>query len=303
MTELVPGVWSGVGTSRQRGMYIDNADPSNREWKIENRIDELRSSWAKLDRAREHRSEFFELLPEDAVEYKCDDDSQTGVSLLSARFYPSVDLERLSLLFGDYVHNLRASLDYAAWTITEMLGGSADMRTEFPLLRNPWNSDSRRLLKRFPTASHSFFDALQPFRTRKMNDTQRALGLLDELNNADKHRALVGVALEVGDTRISPNGAQFEHKSLGADVNNTTWTEVCALVLTPPHLVIGVGYHQDFFFGIRAPYSGCTVTLPYLDTPASAVKRVLCLAGDLLRGNDPFVGWMPPGPPLCPPGA
>ncbi|MGD0883106.1 MAG: hypothetical protein ABSB09_16195 [Acidimicrobiales bacterium] len=108
-----------------------------------------------------------------------------------------------SLVVGDMFHNLRSSLDYLAYQLVLCCGGTPNTKTNFPIRdrpyirRNWWRPwKEQRIL---PTISggigrdvREILEAVQPYHGPKRN---HGLDLLRHLDNVDKHRRLVIIAV------------------------------------------------------------------------------------------------------------
>jgi hypothetical protein len=106
--------------------------------------------------------------------------------------YP--DFEPLSLIFGDMLYNLRASLDYIVWQLALMNGRKPDPRnTGFPctLRSKDWKSAAGNQLKGVDSRWVDEIRRLQPFESRHREDPElHPLALLTDANNVCKHQVL-----------------------------------------------------------------------------------------------------------------
>lgn len=96
----------------------------------------MRSILAKVERAEEHISDlniecrrFLESNGYQTVAY---DDPQTSDRVIKFRIVENPP-EQISLILGDAIHNLRASLDHLACELVESNGGTITEQTSFPI--------------------------------------------------------------------------------------------------------------------------------------------------------------------------
>src|SRR5579863_2879087 len=96
-------------------------------------LDDVR---AKLRRAREHQDAGFGKLAEwaDGDPYRVVGRAEEDefVLYLEERHPPPVDL---ALIYADFIHNLRASLDLLACSLVEANGQTVDERNGFPVVK------------------------------------------------------------------------------------------------------------------------------------------------------------------------
>jgi hypothetical protein len=101
-------------------------------------------------------------------------------------------------IVGDYVHNLRSSLDHLIWQIVLGRGITPDKRNEFPIYGNR-TEFVRRVERPFlagkPSALYGVgertfarIEVLQPYHAP--DPLRHGLGILQALSNTDKHRVL-----------------------------------------------------------------------------------------------------------------
>jgi hypothetical protein len=157
---------------------------------------------AKLDRADEHRLAYDELVEEfvagEPYTIYTEYDPQTGwhsVRWLALREPP---LERLALVFGDMVSNLRTTLDYLVWQLVLTTGKRPGRRTGFPVVRREkdWEAQSRIALRGVEQRWIDEIEARQPYH-RLDRPSIHPLAILDHVNNLNKHRFLPVAVLSV----------------------------------------------------------------------------------------------------------
>ena len=157
---------------------------------------------AKLDRAEEHRQEYDDLVEEFVASHPysiyTEYDPKTGwhtVRWLALREPP---VERLGLVFGDMVSNLRATLDYLVWQLVLVSGKRPGRRTGFPVVRREkdWEVQSRTALRGVERRWVDEIEARQPYH-RTDRPSVHPLAILDHVNNLNKHRFLPAAVLSV----------------------------------------------------------------------------------------------------------
>lgn len=99
----------------------------------------------------------------------------------------------VSLLVGDFLHNLRSSLDYLAQALVLTSGNQPKDGvggTAFPVLKNP-KQHGQLTVKGTVTAEIGLaIEAIQPYKAVEGGVEWHPLLLLHELSNTDKHRTL-----------------------------------------------------------------------------------------------------------------
>jgi hypothetical protein len=132
---------------------------------------------------------------------------------------PAVDI---SLILGDFVHNLSASLDYLIGAMRE---GGPTKTTAFPICRRMNGADGfagkrvQNQLEGIPSEAKDLIQLMQPFDgTDTSVDAQwdecRALAALRALWNADKHRMILVAISGIG----FGSGSGIDYQFSGAQV-------------------------------------------------------------------------------------
>lgn len=152
----------------------------------------------KIDRATEHLEELHKEVGAylDSGPYEVVRESQEeGNPLLVCKVNRLPPL-RLSVLLGDFLHNLRSSLDHLAWQLVLTNGGHPDTGTSFPIF------EKRRDFKKFKKNKETItgvvgevadeaadlLEGLQPYNNAAGSPREHPLWILSKLNNIDKHR-------------------------------------------------------------------------------------------------------------------
>lgn len=155
---------------------------------------------AKLRRANEHRQAFHDLVADYldpnpyslSVQY----DPETGwhdlIWHVDGAPIPSDDF---ALIFGDFLTNLRATLDYLVWQLVLVNGGTPTDHTAFPILKKSggWLAVCGNQLRGVNQTWIDEIEKLQPYNGGSRPEIH-PLAILDATNNVNKHRVLpVGV--------------------------------------------------------------------------------------------------------------
>jgi hypothetical protein len=157
---------------------------------------------AKLDRAEEHRLEFDELVEEyvggEPYTIYSQYDPATGWHTLRWQALREPPLQRLALVFGDMISNLRTTLDYLVWQLALAAGNRPGRRTSFPVVRRAkdWAVQSRTALSGVERRWVEEIESRQPFQ-RADRPSIHPLAILDHVNNLNKHRFLPVALLSV----------------------------------------------------------------------------------------------------------
>jgi hypothetical protein len=157
---------------------------------------------AKLDRADEHRQAFDDLFDEfqasGPYSILSEYDLETGWHTLRWQVLHEPPLERLALLFGDMISNLRTTLDYLVWQLVLAGGSRPGRRTGFPVVRKEkdWEVQSRAALQGVAPEWIAEIELRQPFQ-RPEQPGLHPLAILDHVNNLNKHRFLPVAVLSV----------------------------------------------------------------------------------------------------------
>lgn len=152
--------------------------PTSVELKISRAVEHLLQLQQECDRFTEGET----YTP--SIDDKCPD--VTRIFLLAHHPPP----ERISVIVGDVVHNLRSSLDHAVWC----LGNPPEPKSCFPIFETEDGFERRGLavLRGIPDEAIKAIRAHQPFQYEEAR--RHPLWLLHLLSNIDKHRKLGAVA-------------------------------------------------------------------------------------------------------------
>jgi hypothetical protein len=135
--------------------------------------------------------------------------------------------DEISVIFGDFLQNLRASLDYLVGALRP--AGPSE-RSAFPICtrRPTFLRESKVKLDGVPVEAMRLIERMQPYdrrfgRPRRERVRWEALALLDKLWNIDKHRTLLLVYSwpkpeGVGHNRGDDSGIRFRMRSTFAEI-------------------------------------------------------------------------------------
>ncbi|HXG23244.1 MAG TPA: hypothetical protein VNJ09_01720 [Chthonomonadales bacterium] len=127
---------------------------------------------------------------------------------LSAKVaYRHAPPDRLLMLIGDVLYNLRSALDHLAWSLA---GTHADIHTEFPIFMDsskfsaiekngiPKHGSGLKKMHDMPAPAQTIIESLQPYnRPHRLPQEIEPLWLLHKLGIEDKHHTLNLVAAGV----------------------------------------------------------------------------------------------------------
>jgi hypothetical protein len=193
---------------------------------------------AKLGRAREHYETLSDMLTVPGRRhgfYSYRVTPQVHREGLEYRFHvgevPSFEAkgERVALVLGDFLFNLRATLDQIVYElhVRHFRGAVPDAvadKTQFPIFSTPRRDSKRRpiptskwpSIRNLSKRQQATIQWLQPYNRRedKLFWARQALEVLADLNNIDKHRRLhiaqEAVAAVIGQHFPPSTGFQYE---------------------------------------------------------------------------------------------
>jgi hypothetical protein len=105
---------------------------------------------------------------------------------------------RFGLIAGDYLQNLRSVFDYLVWQLILANGKTPhETNTSFPVTKSPkaFNEAIGRRLDGVPEEAIRLIETLQPYPERDPGNRPQMMYILDELNNANKHRQVLSTRL------------------------------------------------------------------------------------------------------------
>ncbi len=152
----------------------------------------------KLDRAAEHLEELHREVEAylDGRPYEVVREPREGGNPLLVCKVNQLPPLRLSVLLGDFLHNLRSSLDHLAWQLVLANGGTTDTGTSFPVFEK--RRDFKKFKKNRETTTGvvgevadeaaDLIEGLQPYNNAAGPPREHPLWILSKLNNIDKHR-------------------------------------------------------------------------------------------------------------------
>jgi hypothetical protein len=171
----------------------------------------FRGAWAKIERASEHRdalkteisAAFAERnkLPRVGTKYE----EETGDHVVYVSYMPDLSalIERVSLLFGDSIHNLRSALDHLVYTLA-LIHKKGEIehprRLAFPITdsEDTWRREVYRL-SQVSAEDRAIIEWYQPYnavaRAGRPTGSPTLLGYLRDLDDWDKHRLLTPVVV------------------------------------------------------------------------------------------------------------
>ena len=157
----------------------------------------FRGSRLKVERAYKHIADVSSILEafigSDFYDLTVDKDPETGENFLRCAIKSRLEEEKIALIIGDALHNLRSALDLLYFETVELCDGASTKWTRFPF------ADTRdQLIGRL----HSALEKKQITRNvynlilnivKPYEGGSAALWTLDDLNITDKHQLLIPV--------------------------------------------------------------------------------------------------------------
>lgn len=227
---------------------------------------ELRSVLAKLQRSHEHAQSIKnEILTwKDSKPYTITREKNaecTRYSLIAhIGIYPPV--ERWALMFGDAIHNLRCALDHLVYAIaiqqSKQNPPPAEEDLMFPICEKDTSFPGARS-RRLSTLSlevQAAIEGCQPYK-RRHKDLPPLLSVLDELENADKHRSLRVVATTTAKGEVNfrgPTHPDTVRNFIENDVELKEGAEIVAYTLSRPEPDMEFGSF-DFLFIVAVTHA------------------------------------------------
>jgi hypothetical protein len=110
-----------------------------------------------------------------------------GIHLYRVNAAPVPD--RISILAGDVLKDLRSALDYVAWQLALAVSDDPPATTAFPIFASEkaYKRDRKRYIGGIDQAIHADFEAVQPYHAGD-EATKHPLWVLHRMANDDKHR-------------------------------------------------------------------------------------------------------------------
>jgi hypothetical protein len=122
-------------------------------------------------------------------EYVTEDNQDSGERIWKLKVLRPPDID-LRLMAGDCLHNLRATLDNAAWALAKLKKDPPPAGTAFVIAKDKDGfQGKRRDLAGLPTAVAKKIEELQPYEVLPEMPEFNSLWVLNRLWNDDKHRA------------------------------------------------------------------------------------------------------------------
>ncbi len=175
---------------------------------------------AKLERAKQHKEElqkeiksFFDSQPY-KIGTKSDPQSKRLIYyLVKADVVP----EKIALITGDVIQNLRSSLDHLAYMLFTVGPGNGTQghHIYFPIAEDfdQYESNKNRKTEGITQQAKDLIDKVKPYKGGNDN-----LWKIQELNNIDKHRLLVTVGSSFGSVDVGAHMQESMRKAF-SDLN------------------------------------------------------------------------------------
>jgi hypothetical protein len=182
---------------------------------------------------------------------------------------------RLNTVIGEFLHNLRSSLDHLVWQLVEQNGGKPTGDTSFPILKVA-PTPNRKGEKRPPyiaggvsSEALAVIDWAQPYQWEERY-TEHPLWLLNQLWNIDKHRHVIARGTYSKTTFVG-DVPRFRFTAR----HDSTTEHGAKLLLVPDDPAVQVDAYTIFEVAIHEPHYG--IETPLLRTLEDLRKAVLTL--------------------------
>lgn len=212
-----------------------------------------------------------------------------------ARVY-RVPPTRLSLIVGDAIHNLRASLDNLVWPLSGMPTGKERERIEFPIYddRTRYQSTVNQKLFGVDPRAAAMIERLQPYNALGTGPRfgPPLLMVLQHLSNFEKHRALHFIWSATIRARVD-----VEEIPIGQEMRSALLedgAELARFKFARPDINMNVSF--EFVAVVQVAEMNTVVPVTYLRGIANYIRlHVLPEFKDYFmpRGSGPGSGWMP----------
>lgn len=168
---------------------------------------EIRLLNARLNRAKQHFEAFGHSWAEylaarpHSLDHTVEEDGIVAVRLVRRMPLPV----ELSLVFGEFLYELRAALDNCLYAVAVLVSGQnpppSAARLEWPIRLTPkeWKDQSKRY-QDLPLEIVEALEAIQPYQAELSG--WNSLGVLHDLARVDRHRSPHGLGLYLADLRM-----------------------------------------------------------------------------------------------------
>lgn len=252
----------------------------------------------RMERASEHATnlgtaigEFMKTNPYEIV-HEFDpnpvaDEFPPGTAVLgSHRYRIKIQREvpdRISILAGDALKDLRSALDYVAWQLALAQSDTPPQSTAFPIFGDGtrYRTDQLRFIGGIDPATHAVFDSVQPYHAGD-KAFEQPLWVLHRLANDDKHKVphVVGsLPVAVGVDR-PPGVDLFIGSTIGPFEDGDVIATVGIIGGIDPEIEPNVYATLGIAFGKDTPAQGRPLT--------SEVDRIGIEVDKVIRLFEPF---------------
>lgn len=201
--------------------------------------DPFEACWYRWERADSHRRDMVNVW-NDYVERQTHDfelvHEGQGVHVLRVIENEPIPAD-FAGLFGEWLYNLRASLDYIIWAAASYASGTLPPPNEgvlqYPIYENEaaWKTNLYRI-KGLPEHQHQRLRIMQPFAS---DLDANFLGWINRLARIDRHRTLVDGACYLAEPRpvLATDRGRRATLQWGSRVVRWAVTDVARLTITP----------------------------------------------------------------------
>jgi len=129
---------------------------------------------------------------------------------------PPEDPMRVPLLVGEVLQNLRSALDHLIGELERGNGLNKDSQFEFPIFWDAarYKRESSKKVRGVPAAALAVIEKSQPYHRPAPSYKDHPLWILHDLNNADKHRVLIGTSNSITIDNLDIGPQPGEHRDV-----------------------------------------------------------------------------------------
>ena len=252
------------------------------------------SMWRKLDRAEEllnqlnakvdkwHGTKPYGFITKPNQDF-------TSFSVL-VEIYDEPPIARWSLIYSDFLHNLRCALDHMVWAIAVHEDPpyvfSDDRSLMFPIWIKPPNSNDRSRIKRLSTHVQTAVEFMQPCnRPVTTGHPYHPLAILGDFDNQNKHKllklarpAIASFKMRVISNRQPGEGIPRQTTYRGTVEHGI---EIIKVDFDSPHPEAKLQYGVEFIIGVRYEKANVlgTVVDDYAALGTSLIDEVVSVIG------------------------
>ena len=253
----------------------------------------LAGTSAKIARANEHIDSFIAEVEAyvDRSPYRLDAERNAEATehRILIWFSEQPDFARWGTIIGDCLNNLRSALDPLLYDLAVSESGvrppPKEKAIQFPIAESPAAfTRNTRHIEMFSTGTQAAIERLQPY-NRPSGARRHPLLLLNELNNADKHRLLHLAVFIPAETDYTLSNFMHEGETRVRRLRGplANGVPVRTIYTTHPEPNLHVKYDASHSVSIEHPAGPDGVTYSGVDWILESVRAEVLFVVDVLR--------------------